>query len=159
MICSRPGLVPPPCRSPHVLALTCSPAIPTVRAITARLACRFRVTDLCGQDAGQSVILVNLTGGLSHLDSLDMKPDAPAEIRGEFKPIATAVPGIQVCEHLPQLARRMATVALVRSLSHGENGHLPARTGCSPARPCPTSARPTSTTSSRDATGPATPPC
>ena len=73
----------------------------------------------------KSVILVNLTGGMSHIDSLDMKPDAPAEIRGEFKPIQTAVPGIQVCEHLPQLAARMRHWALVRSLSHGENGHLP----------------------------------
>jgi len=73
----------------------------------------------------KSVILVNLTGGLSHIDSLDMKPEAPAEIRGEFKPIATAVPGIHVCEHLPQLATRMRRWALVRSLSHGENGHLP----------------------------------
>jgi len=73
----------------------------------------------------KSVILVNLTGGLSHIDSLDMKPDAPAEIRGEFRPIATAVPGITVCEHLPQTARRMKRWAVVRSLSHGENGHLP----------------------------------
>ncbi len=73
----------------------------------------------------KSVILVNLTGGMSHIDSLDMKPDAPAEIRGEFKPVATCVPGIQVCEHLPQLAARMKHWALVRSVSHGENGHLP----------------------------------
>ena len=73
----------------------------------------------------KSVILVNLTGGMSHLDSLDMKPEAPAEIRGEFKSTATAVPGIQICEHLPQLAERMKRWALVRSLSHGENGHLP----------------------------------
>ena len=72
-----------------------------------------------------SVILVNLTGGLSHLDSLDMKPDAPSEIRGEFGSIATAVPGIRICEHLPRLAERMKHWALVRSLSHGENGHLP----------------------------------
>jgi hypothetical protein len=74
----------------------------------------------------RSVILVLLTGGMSHLDTLDMKPDAPAEIRGEFKPIATSVPGIHVCEHLPQLAARMGHWALVRSLSHRENGHLPA---------------------------------
>ncbi|MFO0824402.1 MAG: DUF1501 domain-containing protein [Gemmataceae bacterium] len=73
----------------------------------------------------RSVILVNLTGGLSHIDSLDMKPDAPEEIRGEFKPISTTVPGIQICEHLPQLADRMRRWALVRSLSHRENGHLP----------------------------------
>jgi hypothetical protein len=74
----------------------------------------------------RSVILVLLTGGPSHLDSLDMKPDAPAEIRGEFKPVATAIPGIRICEHLPALSTRMARWALIRSLSHGENGHLPA---------------------------------
>jgi len=73
----------------------------------------------------RSVIFVNLTGGMSHIDSLDMKPDAPTEIRGEFKPIPTTVPGIQVCEHLPQLADRMQRWALVRSMSHRENGHLP----------------------------------
>ena len=49
----------------------------------------------------KSVILVFLTGGLSHLDSFDMKPDAPVGIRGEFKPISTSVPGSQFCEHLP----------------------------------------------------------
>ncbi len=75
--------------------------------------------------SSNSVILVNLTGGMSHIDSLDMKPDAPAEVRGEFKPVSTTVPGIQICEHLPMLAARMRHWALVRSLSHGENGHLP----------------------------------
>ena len=72
-----------------------------------------------------AVILVNLTGGMSHIDSLDMKPDAPVEVRGEFKPIATSIPGIQICEHLPRLAARMRHWALVRSMSHGEGGHLP----------------------------------
>ncbi len=72
-----------------------------------------------------SVILVNLTGGMSHIDTLDMKPEAPVELRGEFKPAATAITGIQITEHLPQLAARMKHWALVRSLSHLENGHLP----------------------------------
>ena len=84
-----------------------------------------RETHASAGAAGRAVILVNLTGGMSHLDTLDMKPDAPAEVRGEFKPIATTVPGLQVCEHLPLLAARMGRWALVRSLSHGENGHLP----------------------------------
>ena len=78
-----------------------------------------------GSGKTKSVILVNLTGGLSHIDSLDMKPEAPVEIRGEFKPSSTAIPGIQICDHLPQLAARMKHWALVRSLSHRENGHLP----------------------------------
>lgn len=74
----------------------------------------------------RSVILVLLTGGASHLDTLDMKPHAPAEFRGEFKPIQTTVPGVQICEHLPILASRLGQWAIVRSLSHEENGHLPA---------------------------------
>ncbi len=72
----------------------------------------------------RSMILVFLTGGLSHLDSLDMKPDAPAGIRGEFRPIATRVPGIQVCEHLPELAARGDKLAIVRSLAHTYTNHL-----------------------------------
>jgi Protein of unknown function (DUF1501) len=72
----------------------------------------------------RSMILVFLTGGLSHLDSLDMKPDAPEGIRGEFRPIATRVPGIQVCEHLPELAARAGRLAIVRSLSHTYTNHL-----------------------------------
>ncbi len=72
----------------------------------------------------RSMILVFLTGGLSHLDSLDMKPDAPAGIRGEFRPIATRVPGIQVCEHLPELAARAEKLAIVRSLAHTYTNHL-----------------------------------
>src|SRR5688572_30619758 len=55
----------------------------------------------------KSVILFNLLGGPSHMDMFDLKPDAPAEIRGEFKPIATSVPGLQICEHLPNTARLM----------------------------------------------------
>src|SRR5437868_4909804 len=52
---------------------------------------------------GKSMILVFLTGGPSHLDTFDLKPNAPAEVRGEFQPIATSVPGIQISEHLPGL--------------------------------------------------------
>jgi hypothetical protein len=72
----------------------------------------------------KSVILVFLTGGLSHLDSFDMKPDAPEGIRGEFKPIATAVPGISMCEHLPEFAARAGSLAIVRSLAHHYTNHL-----------------------------------
>src|SRR5688572_6075245 len=53
----------------------------------------------------KGVIMVLLPGGPTHIDTFDPKPDAPAEIRGEFKPIATNVPGVSVCEHLPRLAR------------------------------------------------------
>jgi Protein of unknown function (DUF1501) len=66
-------------------------------------------------------ILIFLNGGPSHLDMWDMKPTAPAEIRGEFQPIATTVPGVQLSEHLPRLARQMHRCALVRSVHHSVN--------------------------------------
>jgi hypothetical protein len=66
-------------------------------------------------------ILVFLNGGPSHLDMWDMKPEAPAEIRGEFKPIATSVPGVQFSEHLPRLAKHMHRSSLVRSVHHSVN--------------------------------------
>src|SRR5438874_782588 len=74
--------------------------------------------------SSRSVILVFLTGAASHLDTFDMKPEAPAEIRGEFQPIATRTPGLIFSEHLPRLAARSDKFAVVRSLSHRENNHL-----------------------------------
>src|SRR4051794_3326408 len=61
----------------------------------------------------KSVILVFLTGGPSHVDTLDPKPDAPEAIRGEFKAIDTQAPGVRVCEHLPGLAERAGKLAVV----------------------------------------------
>ena len=66
----------------------------------------------------RSGIFIFLEGGPSHQDTFDLKPDAPAEYRGEFKPISTSVPGIQICEHLPELAKRMKDYAIIRGLSH-----------------------------------------
>lgn len=66
-------------------------------------------------------ILLFLDGGPSHLDTWDMKPDAPAEIRGQFEPIATSLPGVQLSEHLPKLARLLHHTALVRSAHHSVN--------------------------------------
>lgn len=71
-----------------------------------------------------SVLLIFLTGAASHHDTFDLKPEAASEIRGEFRPIATAVPGVQICEHLPRLAARADRYALIRTLSHGDNNHL-----------------------------------
>jgi hypothetical protein len=68
--------------------------------------------------------VIFLTGGPSHLDTFDMKPEAPAEIRGEFKAVATKLPGVHICEHLSRLAARTDRYALVRSLSHRDNNHL-----------------------------------
>jgi hypothetical protein len=71
----------------------------------------------------KSVIYVFLSGGLAQHDSFDLKPDAAADIRGEFKPTATKTPGVRICEHLPQLAARSDRWALVRSLTHPSNDH------------------------------------
>ena len=73
-----------------------------------------------------AVIQIFLGGGPSHLDMFDLKPHAPAEIRGEFNEIATSVPGVRICEHLPRLASVMDRFAVVRSMSHGNASHLPA---------------------------------
>src|SRR6185369_13031878 len=64
----------------------------------------------------KAVIMIFLPGGPSHQDIFDLKMDAPSEIRGEFKPISTNVPGIQITEHLPQLARMMDKCTLIRSM-------------------------------------------
>jgi hypothetical protein len=71
----------------------------------------------------RACILIFYYGGPSHLDTFDLKPHAPAEVRGEFKPIATTVPGLQVCEHLPRLARWMHRAALIRSMTHAARLH------------------------------------
>ena len=70
-----------------------------------------------------AVIQLWLGGGPSHLDMYDLKPAAPAEIRGSFKPIKTNVPGIDICELLPLQARMMDRLAVIRSLHHSTNEH------------------------------------
>jgi hypothetical protein len=82
----------------------------------------------CAADPGQaspirSCILIFCYGGPSQLDTWDMKPAAPAEVRGEFESIATSVPGLHICEHLPRMARLMHKVALVRSMRHVMRNH------------------------------------
>jgi uncharacterized protein (DUF1501 family) len=71
----------------------------------------------------KSVILVYLGGGLSHHDSFDPKPDAPAEVRGNYKPIATSVADLRVSEKLPHMAKVMHKLALVRSGAHNNDHH------------------------------------
>src|SRR5262245_59178746 len=71
----------------------------------------------------KSCMIVFLNGGCSHHDTYDMKPAAPAEIRGEFQPIATNLPGLDICEHLPHVARQMDKVLLCRSVTHRDNNH------------------------------------
>jgi len=72
-----------------------------------------------------SLIFLFLHGGLSTIDSWDLKPDAPAEFRGDFKPIATDLPGVQVGEHLPKMAKSMKRIALIRSFRHHNSDHGP----------------------------------
>ena len=64
----------------------------------------------------KAIIMIYLSGGPSHQDMYDLKMDAPVEIRGSFRPIATNVPGIQICEHMPRLAKMMDKFAIIRSL-------------------------------------------
>jgi hypothetical protein len=71
----------------------------------------------------KSVLFIFLSGGLSQLDSFDMKPEGPSAYRGEFQPVDTSAEGIQICEHLPHLAKRMHHLALVRSMTHWCNEH------------------------------------
>jgi hypothetical protein len=78
---------------------------------------------LAARDRIRSCILIFYYGGPSHLDTFDPKPDAPAEVRGEYRTIATAIPGVRVCEHLPRTARLMNRLALVRAMHHPMRNH------------------------------------
>lgn len=81
--------------------------------------------DVSGLATGtaRSCLYIFLSGGLAQQDSFDLKPDATDTVRGEFIPIATSTPGVQICEHLPMLAKRSDDWSLVRSLTHPTNGH------------------------------------
>lgn len=84
---------------------------------------RARATGQASSANRKSVILVWLAGGPSHIDMYDLKPDAPAEVRGEFKPVPTNVPGVMISEHLPLQARVFDKLAVVRSAFHTNAGH------------------------------------
>jgi hypothetical protein len=84
---------------------------------------RLRAAQKSSETPRRSVILVWQAGGPSHIDMYDLKPSAPAEIRGEFKPIQTNVPGIVIGEHLPYQARIMDKLAILRSAYHTNAGH------------------------------------
>ena len=84
---------------------------------------RLRAAEKTSSTSRRSVILIWQAGGPSHIDMYDLKPNAPAEFRGEFKPIKTNVPGIQIGEHLPHQARIMDKLAILRSAYHTNAGH------------------------------------
>jgi len=94
----------------------------------------------------RSVIQISMGGGPSHIDMYDLKPHAPAEVRGEFRPIDTNVPGIQISEHLPLQAQVFDKLAIIRSGTHGISSHLPAshyiQTGHPQSRPSPDNTHP-----------------
>src|SRR4051794_35108736 len=71
----------------------------------------------------KAIINIYLPGGPPHLDMWDLKPDAPVEVRGEFKPIQTSVPGIQICELFPRIAKMMDKFAIIRSLVGSSGDH------------------------------------
>jgi len=77
----------------------------------------------CGK--ARSVVLFNMLGGPSHMDMFDMKPEAAAEVRGEFQPISTSLPGVHICEHMPRIAQWMHKTSLIRTITHGYNSHNP----------------------------------
>ncbi len=79
-----------------------------------------------GRGRARACILLYMDGGPSHFDLWDMKPDTPAEVRGPFRPIATSLPGVRVCEHLPHTAKQMHRLTQVRSVRHTETVHDPA---------------------------------
>lgn len=81
--------------------------------------------DLDSAASAKRVILIDLFGGPSHIDTFDPKPDAPPEIRGEFASIATSLPGVRCTEHLPRLAKLLHKTTLIRTVSHGYNSHNP----------------------------------
>jgi Protein of unknown function (DUF1501) len=75
------------------------------------------------QGPDRSCIFIVQYGGASHLDSWDLKPEAPEEIRGPFRPIATNVPGFSICELMPRLARLADRYCIIRSMTHSNNSH------------------------------------
>jgi hypothetical protein len=102
-----------------------------VQAVTPRAA--------TSRPKAKACILLFMWGGPAHQDTWDMKPEAPAEYRGDFKSIATNVSGLRICEHLPRLARHADKLAVIRSMTHGDVDHLtathPLLTGRALARP------------------------
>lgn len=95
-------------------------------SLPAMLAAQGRASARGQSTSDVSLIFLFLKGGLSTIDTLDLKPDAPAEFRGEFRPIATNVPGTQIGEHLPRLAQQMDKISLIRSFRHHNSDHGPA---------------------------------
>ena len=76
-----------------------------------------------GNARAKSVMFLFLYGGPSQLETFDMKPDAPSDVVGPFKPITARTPGLRICEHLPLLAQQSDKYCVVRTLNHPQNDH------------------------------------
>jgi len=98
-----------------------------------------RAEHASGRKSHKSVIMIFLPGGPPHQDMFDLKPQAPSEVRGEFRPINTTVPGIEICEHLPRMAAMMDRFAIIRSIvgSVGDHASFQCMTGKSHQRQPP----------------------
>ena len=79
--------------------------------------------EVASKATANAAIFINLTGGPTHMDTFDLKPEAKAEFRGEFNPIATSVPGIEISEHLPKLAQHMHLFTILRGVTHTLGAH------------------------------------
>jgi len=109
-----------------LLKVGCASTLTGMISLSDLLAGRTRAAESAVKDKSKddvSLIVLFLKGGLSTIDTLDLKPDAPPEFRGEFNPINTNVAGTQLCEHLPRLAQQADKFALLRSLTHPNSDH------------------------------------
>ena len=99
---------------------------------------RLEAADKQRKATADSVLFINLAGGPSHLDTLDMKPEGPSETRGEFKPIQSKLPGLMVCEHMPKFAAVADRFTLIRGIGHTAGAHEQAQSWISTGnRPTP----------------------
>ena len=98
---------------------------------------RARATEPTTKKHAKACIVLFMWGGPAQQDTWDMKPNAPDVYRGEFKPIQTTIPGLQICEHLPQLAKRADKLCLIRSMTHTDVNHLTATHYLLTGRPAP----------------------
>jgi hypothetical protein len=96
-------------------------ALPEV--LRARAADAAKANQLPGFGRAKACLLIYLFGGPSQIDLWDLKPEAPEQFRGEFRPIETSVSGIQICEHLPRLSQQMDKLCLIRSMRHEHPRH------------------------------------
>jgi hypothetical protein len=116
-------LTGPAKRTAHGLTRRAFLSLGAITPIGLSLPTLLAASESAGRRAARRCLLVFLEGGPSHVDLWDMKPDAPAEVRGEFTPMRTRVPGLVVCEHMPRLAEHMHRFTLVRSVTHDINDH------------------------------------